>query len=42
LAGIEAVETGKFAMLSTTLTGREIQINARTSRAGMVEVELRE
>lgn len=42
LAGIEAVETGQFAMPSTTFNGKEIQINARTSRAGMVEVELRQ
>ena len=42
LAGIEAVETGQFAMASTTFNGKEIQINARTSRAGMVEVELRQ
>ena len=42
LAGIEAVETGQFAMPSTTFNGKEIQINARTSRTGMVEVELRQ
>jgi hypothetical protein len=42
LAGIEAVETGQFAMQSTTFNGKEIQINARTSRSGAVDVELRQ
>ena len=42
LAGIEAAETGEFAMHSTGLTGTEIQINARTARAGAVQVELRQ
>jgi hypothetical protein len=41
LAGIEAAELGQFAMQSTTFNGKEIQINARTSRAGVVEFEVR-
>ena len=42
LAGIEATQSGQFAMQSTTFNGKEIQINARRSRAGIVEVELRQ
>jgi hypothetical protein len=42
LAGIAATHTGQFAMQSTTFNGKEIQINARTSRAGMVECEVRQ
>lgn len=42
LAGIEASQSGQFAMQSTTFNGKEIQINARTSRAGIVECELRQ
>jgi hypothetical protein len=41
LAGIEAVQVGEFAMNSTPIQGDEIQINARTSRGGSVEVGLR-
>ena len=42
LAGIEADQLGQFTMNSTNFNGEKIQINARTSRAGSVEVELRE
>ena len=42
LAGIEAESVGQFSMQSTVLTGKEIQINANTSRAGSVEFELRQ
>jgi hypothetical protein len=42
LAGIEAVESGQFAMQSTTFNGKEIQINARTLRSGMIACEVRQ
>jgi len=42
LAGIEADQLGQFTMNSTVFSGKQIQINARTARAGSVEVELRE
>lgn len=42
LAGIEASQFGQFALHSTTFDGTGIRINARTSRAGSVEVELRQ
>lgn len=41
LAGIEAKETGEFALHPTTFSGRAIRINAKTSSAGKVEIELR-
>jgi hypothetical protein len=41
LAGVEARQQGEFAMHSTQFNGKEIQINARTSRSGSVEFELR-
>ena len=42
LAGIQADHLGQFTMNSSRFDGREIQINARTTQAGSVEVELRE
>ncbi len=42
LAGIEADNFGEFAMYSTSIRGDQVQINARTARAGSVEVELRQ
>jgi hypothetical protein len=42
LDGIEATHAGQFAMQSTIFNAKEIQINARTSRAGMVECEVRQ
>jgi hypothetical protein len=42
LAGIQADTLGQFTMNSTVFNGGQIQINARTARAGSVEVELRE
>ena len=41
LAGIEATEYGQFAMNPTPFDAEQILINARTSRAGCVEVEVR-
>ena len=40
LAGIEAPGQGEFYTQSVTLEGRDIEINARTTRVGSVEVEL--
>lgn len=42
LAGIQADAMGQFTMNATIFRGKQIAINARTSRAGSVEVELRE
>lgn len=42
LAGIQADEFGQFTTNSTIFDGKQIQLNARTMRAGSVEVELRE
>lgn len=42
LAGIQADQFGQFTMNSTVFRGTQIEINARTTRAGSVEVELRE
>ena len=40
LAGIEASNQGEFYTQSVTLEGSDIEINARTTRVGGVEVEL--
>ncbi len=42
LAGIEAGSRGEFSTKPARFDGSRIQINARTSRSGSVEVELRE
>jgi hypothetical protein len=42
LAGIEAPQLGQFTTNSARFDGRQIEINARTSGAGSVEIELRE
>lgn len=42
LAGIQADNLGQFTTVSTIFRGTQIQINARTMRAGSVEIELRE
>ncbi|HTI51134.1 MAG TPA: hypothetical protein VL475_09285 [Planctomycetaceae bacterium] len=42
LAGIEASQLGQFTMNAAIFKGKQIEINARTARAGSVEVELRE
>jgi hypothetical protein len=42
LAGIQADEVGQFTTIPAPFDGRQIQVNARTARAGSVEVELRE
>jgi hypothetical protein len=42
LAGIEAAQLGHFTTNSARFDGKQIQINARTTGAGSVEVELRE
>ncbi|MEO7652578.1 MAG: hypothetical protein ABIZ80_19120, partial [Bryobacteraceae bacterium] len=42
LAGIEASDYGEFTTNSAKFSGKQIRINARTSRAGSVIVELRE
>jgi len=42
LAGIEADQLGQFTMNAAIFNGKHIEINARTPRAGSVEVELRE
>ncbi len=41
LAGIEAEHRGEFTTQNAPVAGTHLQINARTSRAGSVEVELR-
>jgi hypothetical protein len=42
LAGIEAEHRGEFTTINAPVSGAKLQINARTSRAGSVEVELRQ
>jgi hypothetical protein len=42
LAGIQAEQLGQFTMNAAMFTGDQIEINARTSRGGSIEVELRE
>jgi hypothetical protein len=42
LAGIQADHMGQFTTNSARFEGQQIQINARTTRAGSVDVELRE
>jgi hypothetical protein len=42
LAGIQAEEHGEFTMNATPFSGSDIEINARTGRAGSAELELRE
>lgn len=42
LAGIEAQHRGEFSTQAAPVAGAKLQINARTSRAGSVEVELRQ
>jgi hypothetical protein len=42
LAGIAADQIGQFTTNAAAFTGEQIQINARTTRAGSVEIELRE
>lgn len=42
LAGIRADHLGQFTVNPARCEGRQIEINARTSQAGSVEVELRE
>ena len=41
LAGIEAEHRGEFTTQNAPVAGTHLQINARTSRAGSVEAELR-
>jgi hypothetical protein len=42
LAGIQADHVGQFTTNAASFRGKQIQINARTTRAGSVEIELRE
>ncbi|WP_029246947.1 sialidase family protein [Schlesneria paludicola] len=42
LAGIQADQLGQFTTTAALFLGQRIQLNARASRAGSVEVELRE
>jgi hypothetical protein len=42
LAGIEAEEEGEFTTHAARVTGSRLQLNARTSPGGRIEVELRE
>ncbi len=42
LAGIESEHRGEFTTQTAPVTGAKLQINARTSRSGSVEVELRQ